>query len=684
MVINDPFEQPKPSDLASDQRGKTHSALPLDRIASHVADLVLLAPIMALAMAPFRRAVTEARLLDRMVESDIAIVQSLFAAIFVGIIWETAFVTFWGTTPGRAIFGLRIVDVWTGEKPRAFHAFLRALAWWGSALILGAPFFGVYSNTKRRPVHDRVADTEVRSVNTRRQSSPPKMTELAFGSLLTTATLFFASLVFTTQMIVVREHSDQATAAAEPKLCEEVTVAQEDWEKQDRVPPRIAVALSLTAAGYVDSDCLETEADYALWNNNGRLLGYLSKGLARFSQEPEDSEKYFAKVCDLEPDSDACRLVGWYRDLANAKETDTVEDADLPDKIETLARTMIAPSTRVARTGAEAPDWYRLIVLKELFLQRADPELTLKLTKESGRHLAIGAKLVEYRARALWRLGQKQEAKSTVFASADALPRRSRVVVTSWLCSRELYESSCSADAFRACEMMEGAADEANGDFAVPSFLLASARHAECRIGKGRGTSNLLASLAKHVVEDRGRDLFESIRLLRSSERQKGLELLRKIAASDEQDEDLFVTEANIRLIEELAKLPVADREVNKELLALRERWFTSSGARRYADWGRALFDALVNRGEWNKATEVGVLLGSDFEFDRGLQNRIAVAAWKAGKQKLAAELLDSVEKTRFPASLNEKVSEKVSGRSDDYFNDSEVIEAIRRSGRRK
>jgi hypothetical protein len=62
--------------------------------------------------------------------------------------------------------------------------------------------------------------------------------------------------------------------------------------------------------------------------------------------------------------------------------------------------------------------------------------------------------------------------------------------------------------------------------------------------------------------------------------------------------------------------------------------------------------------------------LGSDFEFDRGLQNRIAIAAWKAGKQKLAAELLDSVEKTRFPASLEDK--------------DSEVIDAIRRSGRRK
>lgn len=400
MVINDPFERPKASDLTTDQIGKSHSALPLDRVASHVADLVLLAPIMALAMAPFRRAVTEARLLDRMVESDIAIVQSLLAAVIVGILWETAFVSFWGTTPGRAIFGLRIVDVWTHEKPRPFHAFLRALAWWGSALVLGAPFFGVYSNSKRRPVHDRVADTEVRSINTRRQSAPPKLSELAFGSLLTTATMFFASLVLTTQMIVIREHAEEAKLAAAPKLCEEVTAAQEDWEKQESVPPRIAVALSLTSAGFVDSSCLETEADYALWNNSGRILGYLAKGLSRFASDPEESEKYFAKVCDLEPDSDSCRLVGWYRELAISKESgksdagspdDSAQDGELSEKIEALARRMLAQDSRVARSGTAAPDWYRLIVLKELFLQRADPELTLKLTVDSGRHLAIGA-----------------------------------------------------------------------------------------------------------------------------------------------------------------------------------------------------------------------------------------------------------------------------------------------------
>lgn len=718
MVIHDPFESPR-SRSGSENRGKSHVALPLDRMASHVADFILLAPVMALAMSPFRRAVGEARLLDRIAESDIALLQSLIAAIFIGVIWETFFVGIWGTTPGRAIFGLRVIDVWTGEKPRLFNAFLRAMTWWGSVLFFGAPFFGVYSNPRRRPLHDRAADTEVRSVNTKRQSAPPKLTELAAGSMMTSMMMFFATLVLTSQFVLLRERARLDEVASAPRLCEDVSAAESTWERPDRAPTRIHVALSLSAAGYVDTGCLETEADYALWNNGGRVLGYLAKGLTRFQQDPEESEKYFAKVCDLEPDSEACRLVGWYRSLSESYEgrflasaeedefSETAEskhldDSTLTEKIEGLARAMLPHDSRRARSGTEAADWYRLLVLRELFQMKADPDLILRLASEPGRHLAIGAKLVEYRARALWRLGQKEQSKATVFASADALPQRSRVVVTSWLCSRELYEeglfdlaseksvSPCSADAMRACEMMQNAADEASGDYSVPSFLLASARHAECRISAGRGTTSLLTNLASHVMEDRGKELFESIRLMRSSERDKGVDLLRKLASRvsrPENQTDLFVTEANIRLLEELSRKPASDRAAQAEISELRERWFQSPNARRYGDWGRALFETLARRGDWRSATEVGVLLGSGFEFenDRGLRNRVAVAAWRAGKKKLAAEILDSSERARLPASLVPSSRDLGRGKMEALrSSDLEILEAIRRSGGRR
>ena len=681
MVLGNPFEKP------TDSKGRRTAsvegaALPFDRLASHVADLVLLVPIMALAMAPFRRAIMEAKLLDRTFDSDWSLIQGLVAALAVGVLWETFFISLWGTSPGRAIFGIRVVDVWTGEKPRPFHAFTRALTWWGSCLVLGAPFFGVYGNMKRRPLHDRVADTEVRSRNTRRQSAPPRLTELAFGSLFATGAVFFASLVLTSQAFVLKEHAKLADASDRPQLCSDVSIAREQWESHDAVPTRISVAMSLSAAGAIDSSCLEVEADYALWGDQGRILGYLAKGLIRFGSDTEEADQYFSKVCDLEPDSDSCRLVGWYRSLPSVDD-DTGEMERTEENmqgLERLARSMVPNGPRVARTGGVVPDWMRLIVLRELFVKKADSSLILQLTQDPAKHEAVGAKLVEYRARAFWRLDRKADAKSTVFAAADALPRRQRVVLTSWLCNRELYESSsansCSADAARACDMMERSADEASGDLSIPTFLVASLRNAECRIENGRTTSATLNEIAKHIEEPTGRRLAEAIRLLRSDERVKGLAELREIASTSQAEEDIFVTEANIRLVEEMAKRAPEDREATRELVGLRERWFASRDARRYADWGRALFTALSKRQEWGKAAEVGVILGGEYEADRLLQGRIAIAAWKAGRQKLATELVDSLEKTRFPASLETEKSAPGS--------EAEVLEQIRRSGRRR
>lgn len=691
MVLDNPFEQPSglPSDRVPSNEG---AALPFDRLAAHIADLVLLVPIMALAMAPFRRAVTEAKLLDNAFDSDWALLQGLVVALAVGIAWETFFISLWGTSPGRAIFGLRVVDMWTGGKPRVFNAFLRGFTWWLSVVALGAPFFGVYGNTKRRPLHDRVGDTEVRSRNTRRQSAPPRMTELAFGSLFTTGALFFASLVLTSQFVVLKEHARVADIKKQGRLCDTVTEAVKQHDIDDVNVGRIATALGLSTSGVIETSCLEVEADYALWNGSNRTLGYFAKGLIHFGRDMDESDQYFAKVCDLEPDSDACRMSGWYRDQmerigdesaegGRGDDTEIAQDSETVEALETIARAFVTSGTKVGRStrapsaSPAAPDWMRLLVLRELFLKKGDPALILQLTQDPARIEAVGAKLVEYRARAMWLLDRKHEAKQMIFATADALPRQQRVALTSWLCNRELYESSCSVDASRACDMMERSASAVSGDFAVPSFLVASLRHAECRIEKGRGSTTQLAQFEKYAEEDNGRKLVESVRMLRTQERAKGLAELRKLASLKNASDDLFVTEANIRLVEEMAKRPAEDRDATRELLGLRERWFTARNARRYADWGRALFEALSKRQEWSKATEVGVILGGELEGDRTLQSRVALAAWKAGKQKLATELADSIQKSRFPASVDSDSKESSP--------EIELLQRIRKPGRR-
>lgn len=657
MVIRDPFEKPLARKIE-----RFGFALPFDRLASHVADLVILAPIMALAMAPFRRAMMETRLLGDAWGTDLAMLKGVTAAVFVGLLWETIFISTWGSTPGRMIFGLRVVDIWTGHRPRPMHAFLRALAWWLSVLVLGAPFLAVFSNLRRRPLHDRVSDTEVRSVRERRFVAEPLPAELAFGALFASVALAFAILAFGVQLTILAEHRELSKAQDKAPLCEMVTEAVEEWEG-GRVT-RLSAAIALSAAGYLEPSCLEVEADHALWSDRERLLGYLAKGILKTGQDDAEAESYFDKVCGLDAESDACKLVGFYRSVHSQERglASVEEGLETEQNLDVLAR-------GVARTFARkdlkssSPDWVRLLILRELFSREGDIELALALTSEPSSHPVIGAKLLEYRAYALWKNGRKDAARVVVQAASDALPRTSRRAVTTWLCARELYEGNCSEESRKTCSMMERSLGDSDTDAqADPSFLIASLRHRECTSDghRGRGLISILTKYEKRADGESGQRFFEAIKLIYEGEPEKGIDALKTVAESGEVASDPFVTEANIRLIEEMDRRPVADSHANALITQIQNRWFESRSANRFDDWGRILFNTLVHRELWSQAAQVGAVLVGVTDGDQELTARVAIAAWKAGKRKLAGELLESIDNARLPASLESSELETV------------------------
>lgn len=657
MVIRDPFEKP-----VARKEERFGFALPFDRLASHVADLVILAPLMALAMAPFRRVMMETRLLGDAWGTDVAMLKGAAAAVMVGILWETIFISVWGSTPGRMIFGLRVVDVWTGHRPRPMHAFLRAIAWWLSVGALGAPFLAVFSNLRRRPLHDRVSDTEVRSVRERRLATAPLPAELAFGALFASVSSAFALLAFGAQLSVLLEHRELAKEQDKAPLCEMVTDAVDEWEGGKVT--RLSAALALSAAGYLDPSCLEVEADHALWSDRERLLGYLAKGILRTGQDDVEAESYFEKVCGLEADSDACKLVGFYRSVHSPERAlaSVEEGLETEQNLDVLARGVAKTFARKP-AKASSPDWVRLLLLRELFVRDGDIEVALALTSEPSSHPLVGAKLLEYRARALWKTGRKGEARVVVQSASDALPQTSRRVVTTWLCARELYEGSCSDDSRRTCAMMERSLDGSESDAPVdPSFLIASLRHRECSVDshRGKGLISVLADYEKRADEESGQKLFEALKLIHEGEPDKGVDALKSIAEKTDVTPDPFVTEANIRLIEEMDRRPVSDAQANALITQIQNRWFESRTASRFDDWGRILFRALVHRELWSQAAQVGAVLVGVVEGDHELTARVAVAAWKAGKKNLAGELLESIDSARLPASLESSELESV------------------------
>lgn len=75
-----------------------------------------------------------------------------------------AVVLFWITksaTPGKMLFGLKIVDAETGGKPTPTRLLIRYLAYYLSAIPLGLGFLWIAFDKRKQGWHDKIAGTLV-------------------------------------------------------------------------------------------------------------------------------------------------------------------------------------------------------------------------------------------------------------------------------------------------------------------------------------------------------------------------------------------------------------------------------------------------------------------------------------------------------------------------------------------
>jgi uncharacterized RDD family membrane protein YckC len=66
-----------------------------------------------------------------------------------------------GTSPGKRLFRLWIVDDATGGRPSGAQGWKRQLGYLLTVLALGLPLLGMFRDPARRPFHDRLAGTRV-------------------------------------------------------------------------------------------------------------------------------------------------------------------------------------------------------------------------------------------------------------------------------------------------------------------------------------------------------------------------------------------------------------------------------------------------------------------------------------------------------------------------------------------
>lgn len=668
MVIENPYE-PKSASKASDaSTSALGAASPLDRLAAHIADLVILLPLMAIAMAPFRREAVSARMSQDLAASDLAVLNALIAALMVGVLWETLLLAWKGTTPGRAMFGLRVVDLWSGKRPRPLNVFLRALSWWLSVLCLGLPFMAVFANDKRRPLHDRVADTVVVTRHARRVAAHPTTSELAFGAMFMTA-----GLVMLTSLVLMlsQKWSNKATSSGATSLasetsgmlCDEISQVHEEWRSAPGQPQasRLSVALTMFFASRVDATCLQREADHVLWSKEDSTLGYLALAVSR----PDlDGRKYRDKVCADDLGSEACFVARSFHPVSELNLRDGGSAEETLGALQSLMTEVESPPP----LSASSAEWYRAFRMERWW--KSDAEAGLLALTTPAPHRDLDATYATWRAQFLWQLGRDSEARAMLNEKLPLFyPREKFRAQVAW-CGAELALQGCGAAAKRACaaplESLER--NEPIAQFLNDRQVIDLYRGAECQ-DQGRPSANLVARLSREASSEARRWLTatqawrEGDRKLARAEIEKllGVETAESAevagrAKNQPENEAANSAQANMFLslspelqVESLARLSemldLQREQDRKQLKLLTDRWLGAGLDPRtrdvhVTDAGLRLLRRLVQGQEARSALDLAKVLEENLDRTPNLRERLAILSYKASQRELARELL--------------------------------------------
>ena len=606
MVFDDVFQKRSPAPKAAGPAGDSDPsskrlvpdsllAAPVDRLAAFVADLVLFLPLMALVIAPFRRVALDAQVLGQDENWATAVMSAAFGAIVAMIAFQTIFVALFGATPCKMVLKLRIVTVWDSRRPRFFEAFLRSLAWCFELCLLGIPWLAAFSNEKRRPFHDRVADTVVISLKQKRAAGPPSIAEMGIASGFQAACLMM--LVLPATMQIVQSQKERASArhqAAEReeqgRLCGDVREAREDWSGSP-VPSRLEVGLSMYVGKALTSECLEKESDFALWRNEDKALAYLAKGLAVATDE-EASSPYFDKACDLGRSSDACFLAELVRYEAR------VSDPEAADDKEELARDEATLEKHLSEVTPARGPFVRVWAVQH-FMDKRRYARALELMESLAPQAKLGPFLASQRAKALWSVGRREDSRVSMRASADLLDQRARVELSRWFCINDTTPSGCSTEARVSCGLVSDAVERSSQILARAEVAAAYIRGETCGgpISEERAKA-VEAKLAK-LPDKTARSYFQALGLIGKKRVAEALRALKPIA-SGKNGRGPFFVEANLRMVE-LA-------ENAGELDAIRKRWLEiDPDDEGWKALGSELVQRLSALKAWDRALEVGL-----------------------------------------------------------------------------
>jgi uncharacterized RDD family membrane protein YckC len=461
MVIRDPEIQQL--DFISSEKLNPvlrFSARPLDRFCAQIFDcMVVLLPVFLCFSAPFKNRLYHGFLTEDQSEVLLCGAANVLIALLLFVTYQTIAIAHWGTTLGKRLFKIKIVDVWTGGRLNYARSFGRACCSGFSFLTLGLAFLPMLSNSRRRVLADLCFDTEVISEMTNDVAPPSVFERLTVRGIYGLVILIVVSLIAgATQMVL--SATDETTVSSwvreQTAVCEAIDDAVSEWPKKDSEKPnRLQVALSLYAAGIVDKSCLRTEAEGEVASKMPLSpLYYLAQSFVH-SDETEISDSYLKHVCEKDSNSSSCDLSRIVDAWSN---NDWVE-------------------MEAAFTEMKAPDITASVWAIRHFMKHGEPEKAYSWIEKISPNKPLGSFLQVQRIQALWLMDRHAEAKLGALQALESLPVDSQFDLASWMCVQET-SLECQNSSSVSCRWLSDRKMETSDN--DPLFAVAMLHSREC------------------------------------------------------------------------------------------------------------------------------------------------------------------------------------------------------------
>ena len=580
-------------------------AAPTDRMAAFVIDhFIILMPFVYLILAPFQRTMKESILFDNQWRFSESIFWAALSVFLVLILFQTLFVWLWGGTPGKALLGLRVQNVW-GGKITLQQSFVRAFYWLVSCAVFGIPFLSTFSNLLRRPLHDRISDTVVVSLRAGRVVRSPGLRESGlvdgvYGSVGAMLILMLGLMAYSALSGWRKQKDLISDLESQEIVCEAVSHAIEDWPTfQSDEPDRLEVAMSLYAAGSISLKCLQGEVEQLFPDSADSAILNLARSFI-YSDHSELSDSYLEAVCAKYPQSDECH----FSQLISAS---AEKDWKTVDK-------------EAAHFTPQTPAYISIWIARQDVL-REDFGAAREMLARIPDSQALADLTAPMKAKILWALGQQEEALGIESVAYSWLNEEAQIELSSFLCFERIW-SDCEQLKSRSCERFQKLAAEVDGSLAAVKSSLAYLRSWECQ-QKSRLNYETLITVPMNA----------EVKNIVMALNEKGADSFTELTNDESLDEEVR-QESSRRMVE---------RTKNISLLKLISKdWTQSRHTLAWRKVGETLFRKFYELQEYGESLSVAEnLLPNVFEKSllKKIEEGAVVAALKIGQTDRAKAL---------------------------------------------